>query len=177
MVTLRNNNISLTIDVGYNYDDITDTDEFYYYLSLLCNNQPILFIPEHIFGNNFSDQNTDIIDFELNDEKLSNTLLSALNNRTKSEIGRTYESSLDLSIEPKEYPNEKDDEWIIKVNLGSIFYGSSIPNRLEVYFDFYCSFDSLLNFTNELVQLENNRFTEYVEKYGKERYSLCCLFK
>lgn len=172
MVTLRNNHLSLTIDVGYNYSDITDTDEFYYYLSLLCNNQPMLLIPEPIVRGTFSEKNTHIIDFELNDERLSNTLLSALNNRTKSEIGRTYESSLDLSVEPKEHPNEKDDEWVMKVNLGSIFYGSSIPNRLEVYFDFYCSFDALLNFTNELAQLENNRFTEYVEKYGRERYSL-----
>lgn len=158
MAKLTNENISLEITVNYHYVDTHRTDEYYYNLSLYCFNKPILFIP--VSGS--KDKITEFIDFELNDEKLSESFISALKTQSKHSIGMTYEGCFDLWVEPED---DKLDEWKITVEIQSLFYGSS--RRLETVFSFYSSRESLVKFTNDLIQEEIDVIEQYEKRYGK----------
>lgn len=158
MAKLTNENISLEITVNYNYVDTHRTDEYYYNLSLYCFNKPILFIP--VSGS--KDNITEFIDFELNDEKLSEPFIAALKTQSKHFIGMAYEGGFDLWVEPEE---DKLDEWKITVEIQPLFYGSSC--RLETVFSFYASRESLVKFTNDLIQEEIDVVEQYEKKYGK----------
>ncbi|QBQ64434.1 hypothetical protein EXH44_09480 [Actinobacillus indolicus] len=162
MAKLINENIYLDISIGYNYIDIHQTDEYYYYLSIFCNEQPIFYIPEF----RSKKKNTYIIDFELNDERLSKTFIQALTNECEKNIGVTYEGCFDLSVMPNIRSAKKSDEWVIKVSLDSLFYGSLSPARLETNFNFYTSYQSLLKFSKDLEKEENEAVAHYEIKYG-----------
>lgn len=160
MAKLTNESISLEIMVNYNYVDTHRTDEYYYNLSLYCFNKPILFIP--VSGS--KDKITEFIDFELNDEKLSEPFIAALKTQSKHSIGMTYEGCFDLWVEPED---DKLDEWKITVEIQPLFYGSRLSPQLETVFSFYTSKEALVSFTNRLVQEEINAVEQYEKKYGK----------
>ena len=74
----------------------------------------------------------------------------------------TYEGCFDLWVEPED---DKLDEWKITVEIQSLFYGSS--RRLETVFSFYSSRESLVKFTNDLIQEEIDVIEQYEKRYGK----------
>lgn len=160
MARITNENISLEVTVNYNYVDTHQTDEYYYNLSLYCFNKPILFIP--VYGE--KDKVTEFIDFELNDEKLSDVFIVALKTQSKHSIGMTYEGCFDLWVEPED---DKSDEWKITVEIQPLFYGSRLSPRLGTVFSFYTSKRELVSFTNKLIQEEIDVVEQYEKKYEK----------
>ncbi|WP_294088698.1 hypothetical protein [uncultured Actinobacillus sp.] len=161
MAKLINENICLDISVGYNYVDICYTDEFYYYVSIYCNNKPIIYIPEF----HSREENTHVIDFELNDSKLSEVFFNALENNCEEQIGLTYEGCFDLSIKPNEGTEDEREKWIVDIQLDSLFFQSRLPKRLEASIKIYCSQEGLLEFAKDLKQEEQDEISAYEEKY------------
>lgn len=152
MANITQGNCTLNIKVqAYHYVEETQTDEWYYAASIAYLNQPLFYIPIHP---HHRDDLTDAIDFELHDSRLSDTLQTALATQSGQSMDMTWEGDFDLDISP---PTADQQNWSVKITVGSLFFGSVTPEHLSFSLDFFAPQAEWQRFADELQQEEDYR--------------------
>lgn len=148
MPKLSNGKVCIDIRVtDYYYVRHQQIQEYHYNCQVLVNNKPI------ILGQ-MSDKQNPNFDFELDDEMLSSTFLSALNTNSTTEIGFTYDGEFNLIISP----NQGDFE--LKIEIGSHYFGLPSGENLLVTIELFVTKQEMEIFCQQLIQEENYYFTQ-----------------
>ena len=152
MANITQGNCTLNIKVqAYHYVEETQTDEWYYAASITYLNQPLFYTPIHPYH---CDDLTEAIDFELHDSRLSDTLQTALTTQCGQSMDMTWEGGFDLDISPR---TADQQNWSVKITIGSLFFGSVTPEHLSFSLDFFAPQAEWQRFSDELQQEEDYR--------------------